>query len=333
MPPAPLPVNEAERMAALRSYDVLDTECEAAFDDLARVAAQVAGMPVGVVTLIDGERSWFKARHGITRRETARERAFCAYTILQDVPLVVPDATKDARFVDNPSVTANAGVRFYAGIPLINPEGFALGSLCVVDQRPRHMSLERLETLGILGRMVMTTFELRRAMIQMRALAMTDVLTGLANRPAFMQALERAIARQRRHGEAFTLLYLDLDGFKAVNDTAGHAAGDDVLREVASVLRDWVRKEDVAARVGGDEFAAVLVLAAEDHGAAGADRIRAAIADRMRAASRAVTASVGAVCFRKTPPSAAQALSIADELMYAAKAGGKDRALYQDYTG
>jgi GAF domain-containing protein len=133
MPPAPLPSNERERLAALHSYEVLDTACEGAFDNLAKLAAQITVCPIAAVSLIDAGRQWFKARHGLEISETPRDYAFCAYTILSSAPLIVPDTACDPRFADNPFVTDAPNVRFYTGIPLVNQDNLALGTLCVID--------------------------------------------------------------------------------------------------------------------------------------------------------------------------------------------------------
>ena len=260
MPAALKPDNEAERLVALGSYEILDTACESAFDNIAHLAAELTGCPISLVSLIDANRQWFKARVGLDAIETPREHAFCAHAILNPgEPLVVPDASKDMRFADNPLVQAWPDIRFYAGTPLVNREGAALGTLCVIDREPREMGEEQRRILRRLAETVVTTLELRRAMNQVRDLALADPLTGLANRVALIDALERAIAGQRRHANAFALLYLDLDGFKAINDKLGHAAGDRALCEVATALIATLRREDVVARIGGDEFAVLLV--------------------------------------------------------------------------
>jgi diguanylate cyclase (GGDEF)-like protein len=323
-----MPPNEAERLAALRSYEVLDTGCEAAFDNLAVFAAKLTGAPTAVVSLVDADRQWFKARHGQDMAETSRDMAFCAHGILTPgQPLVVPDATLDPRFADSTLVTGPSRVRFYAGVPLVNQQGFALGMLCVTDTQPRTLSADQCDRLMRLAETVVTTLELRRAMIQVRHFALTDPLTGIANRPAFLETLDRAIARERRQGDPFALLYMDLDGFKTVNDTCGHAVGDQVLREVASVLRRRIRSEDTAARLGGDEFAALLV-GGDVNGAPAAERIRNEVMASMHARGWPVTASIGAVTFRSPPRDAMTALGIADRLMYSAKEAGKNSVLH-----
>jgi diguanylate cyclase (GGDEF)-like protein len=325
VPPAPLPANEARRLTALQSYDVLDTVCDTALDEIAALAARLIGAPIALVTLLDGQRQWFKARVGLEAAETPRDQAFCGYAILGDQMLVVPDATNDRRFADNPLVTGAPDIRFYAGVPLINPQGFALGTLCVIDRAPRELTAEQRETLTSLARSVMTTLELHRAMKDMRALALSDTLTGLANRAALTDMAERAIARQRRHGEPFALLLVDLDGFKSLNDTCGHAAGDRALIEVARTLSVVARREDMAARIGGDEFALLLVACNAADLSTTADRIRVAVELSMRQRGWSVTASVGGVHFRQPPETVERALSLADVTMYVAKQTGRNR--------
>lgn len=159
---APLPANETERLAALARYNILDTPLEQAFDDLAVLAAQICGVPIALVTLIDAERQWFKTSYGIEGiHETSRDVAFCAHTILHDDVMIVPDAYSDERFADNPLVTEAPHVRFYAGMPLITDDGYALGSLCVLDQSPRVLSSEQIDVLRRLGRQVQLLLELR----------------------------------------------------------------------------------------------------------------------------------------------------------------------------
>src|SRR6476660_8868021 len=120
MPPAPIPDNEQERLAALCSYEVLGTSMESVYDNITKLAAQILGCPIAAISLVDADRQWFKARYGLTIAETARDHAFCAHTILSSEPLIVPDARRDARFADSPLVTTDPGIRFYAGIPLVS---------------------------------------------------------------------------------------------------------------------------------------------------------------------------------------------------------------------
>ena len=166
MPPIPaaLPANESARLNALRRYGVLDTAMEQAFEDLTRLASFVCGTPISTVTFIDESRQWFKSHRGLEEEETPRDQAFCAHAILDKGVFVVPDATLDRRFSDNPLVTADPNIRFYAGAPLITHDGFALGTLCVIDRVPRTLSHDQTEALQALGRRTMAQLEMRKTL-------------------------------------------------------------------------------------------------------------------------------------------------------------------------
>jgi len=167
--------DESARLAALRRYRILDTDPERAFDDLALLASQVCGTPIALITLVDEDRQWFKARVGISVGETARSISFCAHAIEQRDLFVVPDATDDARFRDNPLVQQEPRIRFYAGAPLVTPEGHALGTLCVVDRVPRQLTDAQARALVALRRQAEAQLELRRNLVELeRALAERD---------------------------------------------------------------------------------------------------------------------------------------------------------------
>ena len=159
---AVVPEHEVARLNALRDYRVLDTAAEAAYDDLTQVAAFVCDTPIALVSLIDVDRQWFKSKVGITASETPRDMAFCAHTILDQIPLIVEDTSKDIRFAANPLVTGDPLIRFYAGAPLITPEGHALGTLCAIDRVPRRLTLAQTVALSALARQVVAQLELRR---------------------------------------------------------------------------------------------------------------------------------------------------------------------------
>lgn len=176
---APMPLNEQDRLAALRSYAILDTPPEPLFDDLAGIAASICGTPIATVTLIDEHRQWHKARIGLAATEGPRTHAFCAHTIAADEMLIVPDATLDPRFAENPGVLGDPFIRFYAGAPLEVPGGRRLGTLCVIDRSPRLLSETQVAALTALSRQAAALLELRRANTRLAdALSRVRLLEG-----------------------------------------------------------------------------------------------------------------------------------------------------------
>ena len=165
--------DEARRLEALLQYDLMDTSPEPAFDELTELAADVCEAPISMISLVDDERQWFKSKVGVATVQTPREHSFCAHALYQPDLFIVPDATADERFVDNPTVTGDPHIRFYAGAPLLTRDGHALGTLCVLDRINRQLSEIQKRTLRVLSRQVMAQFELRRrtlALVESEAL-------------------------------------------------------------------------------------------------------------------------------------------------------------------
>ncbi len=324
MTPAGKPVNELERLFVLRSYGLLDTACETNFDSVAKLAARLTGTSSSMITLVDADRQWFKARFACDLIETPRDHAICAHAILEpDRPFVVNDTQDDPRFADNPLVLGGPRIRFYAGQPLVNPEGLALGTLCVIDPEPRVLTEDQFYALKVLADSLMTTLEFRR-------LARTDSLTGLANRAAFLVALDQEIAVARRRSHPFALLHLDLDGFAQVNDCDGRDAGDRLLRDVARILIPILDEDDIAARLGGDAFA--ILPSAPASAADLAGRLRGAIAEAMAARGWLVTASIGTVTFGVAPADGTAALRAADDALREARLAGRNRVVHRAFV-
>jgi GAF domain-containing protein len=183
-----LPQPEKKRLAVLWQYEVLDTVPEELFDDLTELAARICEAPIALISLVDENRQWFKSRVGITLTETKRDISFCAHAIRQSSLFIVPDATKDPRFARNPMVVSDPGIRFYAGAPLITPDGHALGTLCVLDKIPRDLRSDQKHALTILARHVVSQLELRR-----RSRELADVRV---QRDELQRKLEALQARQ-----------------------------------------------------------------------------------------------------------------------------------------
>ena len=170
---APMPVNEAARLAVLQKYAILDTDPEQAFDDLTLLASYICRTPIALISLIDENRQWFKSKVGLSVSETSREIAFCSRAILQTDVFIVPDTLQDQRFRNNPLVVSEPGIRFYAGTPLITEEGYALGTLCVIDRTPREINPDQKEALKALSRLVLGQMEFRRNLMLLKE-ALTD---------------------------------------------------------------------------------------------------------------------------------------------------------------
>ena len=328
MVPAALADIETKRLAALHEYDILDTPPEAAFDRLARAAADLCETQMALISLVDHDRQWFKSRIGIAIDETSRAVAFCAQAINQDEVFIVPDATLDARFAANPLVTGELGVRFYAGAPLTTSDGYRVGTLCVFDRRERRdgLSDNQASVLSALAAQVVSELELRRALTQLRQLLHQDTLTGLPNRLLFQSRFEAALALRRDVDQRGAIVLLDLDHFKHVNDLYGHLAGDNLLKIVAERLAGFIGPDETVARLGGDEFTLILPDCGDD----AAIEVRLSRLLRILAAPIElngrevdIRASAGVACFPDHGGDPVSLLKYADIAMYRAKAAGR----------
>jgi diguanylate cyclase (GGDEF)-like protein/PAS domain S-box-containing protein len=463
---APIALYETERLQALRSLEILDTPAEASLDRITRLVARVLNVPIALVTLVDEKRQWFKSRVGIEIFETSRDDAFCAHAILQDEPMVVPDAMRDARFSDNLLVTQSPHIRFYAGVPIRTSQGHAVGTLCAIDERPRILTIEELNTLSDLADMVSREMQLRenlmlvrtqakksddlfeaseaayRSMFELASVGIAlvapdgnwisvnqalcdlvgysvqdlkgltfqditfpddlnadmgllkqlvagdidhyqlekrylhnngkavwadlsvtkklsadgeleyfisiiqniqgrkeleqeakhDALTGLLNRRALDSLLPIAQARADRSNKLLALMFLDLDGFKGINDNYGHDAGDELLRTISQRLKASVRRTDSLIRLAGDEFIVILegIVPGADEVREVATKLLMAIAEPMSIMGHSITtrASIGFSLYEPDSGKAPDELiREADRWMYKAKHSGKGQVL------
>lgn len=350
-----IPVDEAKRLAALYATELYGTAPEEAFDRITRLAAKLLGVPTALISLVGSDTQWFKSRCGFVAQTTSRDISFCGHAILSDQPLVIEDATRDERFADNPIVIGEPHIRFYAGVQLYSVERAKLGTLCVLDTRPRTLNQEELEELHELARMVEELIyhrqlaraaqELHEQLLhnaacapassataaaagQVKYLLTHDALTGLANRQALLRNIGDSIAAWQAEGAGAVVACLNLDRFKQLNEVLGHAVGDTALVTVTRALQSHLREGDMLARAGNDEF--VMLLNDPD----GEERLLARLGQLMSEVNGhaygahddiSLTCSVGFACYPEDGQDADTLLNNAVTAMRHAKDQGGGR--------
>lgn len=341
--------SEFERLNALRRYAILDTPPEGAFDRVTALAAEMLDVPVSLISLVDTDRIWFKSVYGpADMREIERAPSLWSAAITHEGAYVVEQASADPRTIEHPLVSGAFGLEFYVGLPLTTHDGFALGTLCCIDFKPRSLSRREQRFLEMLAAIVMDEIELRRSARQISRLsealadacddlerrASFDPLTGVLARAAMLdrsaKLLERALAGTR--GAA--VLVLDIDGFKAVNDRYGHGVGDRVLKDIAGRMAASCRGGDLLGRIGGEEFLAVFAEVNEEQAVMISERLREAVCQSPvpigeGGGSLAVTISGGLCVVPPTeePYSLAAGMTEADAALYRAKSAGRNRII------
>ena len=379
-PPQPI---ESDRLAALSRFNILDTAPEHRYDSLTELAAHICQTPIAIISLLDRDRVWFKSALGVEEQEMPREGAFCTKCVETRAALVVKDACLDPRFEDNLMVTGAHQVHFYAGVPLMTVDGYAVGTICVLDTVARELSADQLTGLHTLARQVVTHMELHQAnaalqgmvlklleteaslskeklaladhalqlqeanghlvtatiaahelaeiiqttKLQMEHLAHHDVLTDLPNRLLLQDRLNKAIELAHRQAWQFAVMFIDLDKFKYINDSLGHAVGDQLLQSVGQRLVMCVRESDTLSRQGGDEF--VLLFPFIEHAedaALTAQKILAALAlpHRIDAHELHIGASIGISIYPDDGHDMDTLIKAADAAMYHAKEHGRN---------
>jgi diguanylate cyclase (GGDEF)-like protein len=347
---AELPGNEAARLEALLNYRILDTLPEDSYDDITLLASEICSTPMAAVSLIDRTRQWFKSKVGLAIPETARDNAFCAHAILQPEITVVSNAQADERFADNPFVTGDPWIRFYAGVPLVTPKGEALGTLCVIDQVQRTLTEQQINSLRALSRQVMAQLELRRyvglqeknqrilkdyqeklwrtnALVQKQSV--TDDVTGFNNTRFLHQYLDQCLSPTSAQIEKLTLVFFDMDNFKQVVDKHGHLLGAKVLKEVAEVVHSHLDTEDRIVRYGGDEYIVILPDQAGEDALSTVEAIRNGISSTSYLQEEGIhlriTASFGLASFPIDARDKKELLMAADQCLFQSKKEGKNR--------
>ncbi|WOD12277.1 sensor domain-containing diguanylate cyclase [Pseudomonas sp. NyZ704] len=339
------PDNEVERQRDLEQLHILDTPADPQIDALLRIAQRLFGTRTVLVTLIDGDRQWFKGRRGMSLSETPRRLSFCGHAIHHEAIMEVQDALQDPRFCDNPLVQGEPHIRFYAGIPLHGPAGHRIGTFCLIDGSPRQLSEDERQSMRDFARLIDGVFNalllyrnlqknllgLQRELSDARRRALLDPLTQLWNREGLQQMLSSYVRRAQREQLLVGFIYADMDHFKRINDELGHGVGDQVLVEAGQRLIAAVRPQDLAIRLGGEELGVLALVSNHDQLAVIAERIRNAIrADKVVVDEHRldVTISLGTAVMRADDvDQGVELIDVADQALYAAKQAGRDRVV------
>ncbi|MEH6447979.1 MAG: sensor domain-containing diguanylate cyclase [Oleispira sp.] len=267
MPAANMTDNEQQRLDALTELGILYTPLESRFDRITRTICRIFYMPIAYISLIDKETQWIKSVQGLDLIDSPRNTSICAHTLLVDEYIICEDLTQDDRFKDNPFVVEGLKLRFYAGFTL-KSRGQNVGTLCVIDDKPRKFSQEDIATMRDLVFWAQTEVNLTQLSdVQVQLIteldqaqrdAKIDGLTNLWNQVTIKDILRRAHHRHLLKEHPYTLMMVDIDNFKAINDNHGHPFGDQIIQSVADSLRTSLRPSDAIGRYGGDEFLVIL---------------------------------------------------------------------------
>jgi diguanylate cyclase (GGDEF)-like protein len=336
----PLPPDESDRLAALYRYQLLDTPSCDDFTFLTELAARICEVPFAFVTLVDRERVWIKSHCGAPIESIPRDQCYCSLAILGGESTEFVDLSSDPRSTCVQQMAGAPLMRRYASFTLRSSDGYALGTLCVLDIKPGALSADQRHILHRLSRQVMALIELRAkeraletSLRQLQQLAATDELTGLGSRRAWMERLDVEVGRARRYRTPLSAVMIDLDHFKLINDRHGHQAGDAVLRNVGRRVAAGVRASDFAARYGGEELCVLLPATALDGARSLAESLRGALSELVHGTPEQaigfVSASFGVaeLDLSNACENGDALLQRADLALYRAKHLGRDRVV------
>jgi diguanylate cyclase (GGDEF)-like protein len=332
----PRPTDDNSRLAALHRYDALAAPTGEDFNFLTELAAKVCDVPYAFITLVDAERVFVKSFTGLAVDSMPRGQCYCSLAVLGEEATEICDLSKDARTAQMPLTVDAPYMRMYSSVPLVSSDGYALGTLCVMDTKPGCLSTAQRDMLRKLARQVMALLELRAnekalkaSMDELETLATTDELTGLHNRRSLMNRLRFEVARTRRFRTPLSAVMVDVDHFKRINDEFGHQMGDEVLAGIGRLVRENVRVIDVAGRYGGEELCILLPNTPLDGARKFAETLRSRIEAQVHSAGErkvAVTDSLGIGSFNHMDiDDAEMLLKQADAALYRAKANGRNR--------
>lgn len=337
-----LPANEIDRLAAVRALMPSQVQSTPELDALTTLARMVFQTPMAAVTIVDEDWQHIAANAGLETVGCTREQSLCTQVVRTGHCFVVPDLTDDEVFRNLPYVEGDPQFRFYAGTPVELEPGLTVGALCVLDTAPRQLNANEIETLRNFGTVAGGLLRLRRSNIllsleetALKTAAMTDPLTGFYNRKALTTIVDGVIDAAIAENKDVGVLYMDLDGFKKINDRYGHPVGDAVLVEAARRIRSVIRADDTPIRLGGDEFALFL------HAPSGV-RVLESVAERLIQIFREpfeiegktiqARASIGAAVAPRDAASREELTRNVDAALYVAKARGRDRYVFFDKT-
>lgn len=337
---APIPPDEAKRIASIKRMQLIATPSEETFDRITRTAQRVFDTPIAFISIVADKYLWLKSMVGLSNELAPRDLAPCGHVIYDKQTLVLEDAQQDERFFDNDFVCNNMDIRFYAGRPLFNAEGFVVGTLCLIDHQPRKMTQDERETFDAIGYWVESVFAARglsKAMDQLlsdldeaRRVSMMDSLLQIWNRGAIEDILSREADQAKRQKNCISILMIDIDHFKEVNDIYGHHVGDVALLEVVKALRHELRSYDSLGRYGGEEFLVILPNTLQADAIKLAERLRLSV-ERSTIHNESYelhcTISIGVAVadFSQLTPDIQQVAISADQALLQAKANGRNR--------
>lgn len=264
------PKDEEARLGALHDLDILDTPLDPTFERITRLTKKMLDVPMVAISLVDKDRQWFKSEQGLNCEETSRDISFCGHAILQDQVFIVPDATKDERFHDNPLVVNEPHVKFYAGYPIRTRGGKKIGSFCIMDTKPRELTEDDIEQLKDMEALVEQQLyaheqnqynsKILKELDKAKRDNLIDALTRIWNREGIELNFQEHSNTAKKNNHKLSLAMIDIDNFKLVNDTHGHNAGDAVLKEVTKRILTALDDSNILGRWGGEEFLSIVIL-------------------------------------------------------------------------
>lgn len=315
--------DEQGRLAALRRYDLTGAGADSPVQSVVDLVQQVLSVPAAAVTLLDGEREVVRAARGLDAEIVAREGSFGDETIRQYDAMRVPDALDDWRFASNLMVTGFPHWRSYLGVPLTTSDGYNIGSLCVFDSKPREFDEREVEIIKQFAQLVIEQLDVQQ-------IAKLDAVTEALTRRGLLAEIEKEFVRAHRYDRPSSLVVIDVDNFRRINEQYGHPAGDILLVSIANACTATMRKSDIFGRIGGDEFGLLLPETDAEEARTAGERIRQAIEDsavETPAASIKATVSLGIAPIPALSEGWSSWLSEADTALSEAKQSGRNRVV------